>query len=115
MPGITSTISIEQFRTDWLDNKPIAVLCEMYTITKDQVIRLRHVWSLPLRHDRKLRHKPARATDPTPAEIRAACLRIQGRWDETTLENRRVTKTSHCEVRRIDTSEIDVWTWESDE
>jgi len=101
MAGITATISVQQFRKDWLDHKPISELCELYTITKDQVIRLRDVWALPLRHDRRLRAKPKRQRDPTPTEIEAACLRIQSRWDETTRENRAVYKTQHVSVRTV--------------
>ena len=41
MAGNTATISVDQFRADWLDHTPIGQLCERYTITKDQVIRLR--------------------------------------------------------------------------
>lgn len=101
MAGVTATISLQQFRRDWLDHKPIAELCELYTITKDQVIRLRDVWALPLRHDRRLRHKPRRHRDPTPTEIEAACLRIQSTWSEATREQRAVYKTEQVSVRRV--------------
>ena len=99
--GNTATISIEQFRADWCDHKPIVQLCEMYSITKDQVIRLRDVWSLPLRNDRRLRSKPERQRDPAPHEIEAACLRIQATWDDRTRELRAVYKTEHVHLRRI--------------
>lgn len=101
MAGITATISVSQFREDWCDHLPIVTLCERYSITKDQVIRLRDCWGLPKRHDRRLRHKPARQRDPTPTEIEAACLRIQSRWDETTRESRAVYKTQHVSVRTV--------------
>jgi len=101
MAGITATISVSQFREDWCDHLPIVTLCERYSITKDQVIRLRDVWALPLRHDRRLRHKPRRHRDPTPTEIEAACLRIQSTWSEATREQRAVYKTQHVSVRTV--------------
>ena len=52
--GSTATISIVRFRAAWTDHTPIADLCTMFTITKDQVIRLRDVWHLPKRHDRRM-------------------------------------------------------------
>jgi hypothetical protein len=106
--GNTATISIDRFRADWLDHTPIVQLCEQYSITKDQVIRLRDVWALPLRHDRKLRAKPKRQRDPTQAEIEAACLRIQATWDERTRELRAVQKTQHVTVRQIDLHDVEV-------
>jgi hypothetical protein len=85
-------------------------LCERYTITRDQVVRLRDVWQLPLRNDRRLRWKPKRSEmrDPTPREILQACKEIQQRWDERTREDRAVTKTQHVTLRRIDTSDLEL-------
>jgi hypothetical protein len=105
--GITATISIEAFRSDWLDHTPIVELCDMYSITKDQVIRLRDVWALPPRHDRKLRSRPRRQRDPTLADIEAACLRIQSTWDDRTREMRAVAKTPAVTVRHISLRDID--------
>ena len=101
MAGITATISIEQFRADWCDHTPIVQLCEIYSVTKDQVIRLRDVWQLPLRNDRRLRSKPERQRDPSQAEIQQACLRIQSTWDDRTREARCVHKTEHVYLRRV--------------
>lgn len=106
MAGITATISIAQFREDWCDHLPIVDLCERYSITKDQVIRLRDSWALPKRHDRRLRAKPKRQRDPTPTEIEAACLRIQATWDDRTREMRAVYKTQHVEVRQISLGDV---------
>lgn len=52
MAGNTATICVETFRRQWDDGVPMAVLCATWTITKDQIIRLKSVWQLPLRHDR---------------------------------------------------------------
>jgi hypothetical protein len=108
MAGSTATISIDAFRADWLDHTPISELCSRYTITKDQVIRLRDVWALPLRNDRRLRAKPRRQRDPTPTEIEAACLRIQATWDERTRELRAVQKTQHVTLRRIELHDVEL-------
>ena len=106
--GITATISIEQFKADWCDHAPIVQLCEMYSITKDQVIRLRDAWALPKRHDRRLRSKPVRQRDPTPDQIEAACIRIQSTWDDRTREMRAVYKSQHVMLRRIPINGVDV-------
>lgn len=104
--GSTATISIVRFRAAWTDHTPIADLCTMFTITKDQVIRLRDVWHLPKRHDRRMRAKPERHRDPTPDEIQAACVRIQATWDDRTREMRCVCKTEPLTLKRISISEI---------
>lgn len=95
MAGVTATINVQSFRSDWLSHMPIAGLCVRYTITKDQVIRLRNIWSLPLRNDRRLRFKPSadQMRDPTPEEIAQACKEIQSKWDDRTREERAVTKS----------------------
>ena len=97
-PSTTATISIDQFRADWLDYTPIAVLCVKYGITKDQLIRLREVWALPPRMDCRRRHKPKNRRDPSPAEIASACLRIQAMWDQTTRESRCVYRRQDVEL-----------------
>jgi hypothetical protein len=104
MAGVTATISVTAFRADWETHMPMRALCERYTITRDQVIRLRDVWHLPLRNDRRLRFKPRRCDmrDPTPAAIAAACLAIQAKWDARTREERAVIKTQHVHLRRIE-------------
>lgn len=102
MRGNTATISLTAFRADWLSHIPMRALCERWTITRDQVIRLKHVWHLPPRHDRKLRAKPVRQRDPSPREIAQACREIQSTWNEHTREERRVTKTQHVTLHRIE-------------
>lgn len=104
MAGNTATISVQAFRADWATHMPISALCERWTITKDQVLRLRDVWRLPLRNDRRLRFKPKRSEmrDPTPQEILQACKEIQAKWDARTQEERAVIKTQHVSLRRIE-------------
>ena len=104
MAGITATISVVAFRADWLTHMPMRALCDRYTITRDQVIRLRDVWNLPLRNDRRLRFKPKRSEikDPTPREIAQACKEIQAQWDERTREMRHVIKSQPVTMKRIE-------------
>jgi hypothetical protein len=104
MAGVTATISVTAFRADWDTHMPIAALCQRWTISKDQVLRLRDVWHLPLRNDRRLRFKPKRCDmrDPTPREIIQACKEIQAKWDARTREERSVIKTQHVSLRRIE-------------
>ena len=103
MAGNTATISVQAFRADWLTHMPIAALCERWTITKDQVIRLRDVWHLPLRNDRRLRYKPkGRPKDPTLREIAQACREIQSRWDASTRDERCVHKAQPVTLKRVE-------------
>lgn len=104
MAGNTATISLTSFRADWVTHMPISALCVRYTISKDQVIRLRDVWQLPLRNDRRLRFKPRRGEyrDPTPTEIKLACKAIQATWDDRTRHERSVIKNRQVTLRRIE-------------
>lgn len=102
MRGNTATISLTAFRTDWLTHLPMRELCIRYTITRDQVVRLKHHWQLPPRHDRRLRAKPKRVADPTTTEIQQRCLELQATWTEDVREQRRVIKTQHVTLRRIE-------------
>lgn len=107
---MTATINVVQFRADWQSHMPISSLCQRYTITKDQVIRLRDFWELPLRNDRRLRFKPARGemVDPTPEEIVERCKAIQSTWDDATREARSVVKRQGFSITRIRIANLDV-------
>jgi hypothetical protein len=89
MAGNTATINVQAFRADWASHKPISWLCVAYTVTKDQVYRLRDHWHLPLRNDRRLRYKPERGRDPTPDEIAERAAAIRATWDADTEVRRR--------------------------
>lgn len=87
--GNTATISVVAFRADWQSGLPIAVLCSSYSISRDQVVRLRDLWDLPLRHDRRNRKRQAgHRRDPTPEEIHQRCLEIQATWSDKVREER---------------------------
>lgn len=72
MPGNTATIDVAVLREQWSSQMPMVAICTHWTVTKDQLIRLRDVFALPKRHDRKLRHKPPRAPRPDAAELAAS-------------------------------------------
>lgn len=104
MAGITATIDVQTLRVQWLSHSSMASICAYWTISKDQLIRLRDVVPLPKRHDRRLRFKPKRSDyrDPTPAEIRRACRDLQAAWDDRTREERAVTKPRQFSIRPIE-------------
>jgi hypothetical protein len=100
--GNTATISVSAFTADWLAHVPMRQLCDTFSISRDQVIRLKHVWHLPPRHDRRLRAKPVRQRDPTPREILQATKEIQATWSEEVREDRRVIKSQPVTLKRIE-------------
>lgn len=105
MRGNTATISLTAFRADWMTHIPMRALCERWTISRDQVIRLAEVWELPRRHDRKLRARQVRQRDPTPREIARLSKEIQATWSEDTREDRTVMKTQHVTLHRLELSD----------
>jgi hypothetical protein len=112
MAGSTATIDFTTLRMQWQSHSAIAAICTHWTITKDQLIRLKHVCDLPPRHDRRLRFKPLQpASDPTPEAIKQACYEIRMTWDERTEIERRVTKPPQFTMRVFSVDEEDgEWT-----
>lgn len=107
MAGNPDKICVKSFRADWNQHIPIAALCQKYGITKDQLVRLKKVWRLKPRHDRRLRYRPSRRiVDPTPEEIKAACLEIRSRWDDETERERRGIKPRAFEVPVADAESL---------
>jgi len=102
--GNTATINVATFRADWVAGLPIAVLCTNYTISRDQVIRLRDIWELPLRHDRRRRHVH-RHKDPTPDQIAERCLEVQATWDDATRQKRHWKQATPWQVLQIELPE----------
>jgi len=101
MAGNTATIDFTTLRVQWAAHSSMAAICSHWTITKDQLIRLKAVAELPPRHDRRFRFKPKRSEvrDPTPREIVQACKEIQARWDDRTRHERSVIKTQSYTLR----------------
>jgi hypothetical protein len=113
--GNTAAINVESLRVQWAAHIPIARLCQNFTVSRDQMTRLKFVLELPPRHDRSLRFKPPRPKPPTPEEIAAseaslsfapaiaaAVTCVQVTWDARTREERQVTKPTAFSLRRIE-------------
>ena len=75
MAGNTAAIDRATLEAQWAAYVPMAAICQHWTITTDQLVRLRSAWAMPLRLDRKRRYKPSRnerMLDPTPEELAAS-------------------------------------------
>jgi len=99
--GDTATIDVAFLREQWASHIPISQICTNFTITRDQVTRLKFVYDLPPRHDRSLRYKPPRDPGPDDAEelasreslslapqIAARVTCVQAMWTEQTRLDR---------------------------
>jgi hypothetical protein len=105
MAGETTTIDVQTLRLQWSSHSSMAAIASYWTITKDQLVRLRDVYDLPPRHDRKLRFKPdpTECRDPTPREIEQRCKEVRAKWDDQTERARRVVKgEDRVDIRVID-------------
>lgn len=118
MAGDTSRIDIETLRVQWASHSSYAAICTYWTVTRDQLVRLRDVLPLPLRHDRRLRFRPPRAEKPTPEEIaaseasldlapwvaaRATC--VSAHWTDEVRAARQVTKPEAFQLRPVEMPE----------
>lgn len=118
MAGDTSRINVETLRAQWNSHSSYAAICEFWTVTKDQLVRLRNVLPLPLRTDRRLRYRPPASEKPTPAEIaaskatlslapmvaaRATC--VTAHWTDEVRSHRQVTKPTMFQIHPIQTPE----------
>jgi hypothetical protein len=75
MAGNTSRIDVATLRADWNAYVPMGLICQRWTITIHQLVRLRVAWELPPRNDRKRRYKPSRderLLDPDADELAAS-------------------------------------------
>ncbi|NBW14445.1 MAG: hypothetical protein EBR82_41245 [Caulobacteraceae bacterium] len=118
MAGDTSRIDIETLRVQWASHSSYAAICAFWTVTRDQLVRLRDVLPLPLRHDRRLRFRPPRAEKPTPQEIaaseasldlapwvaaRATC--VSAHWTDEVRAARQVAKPEMFQMRPVEMPE----------
>jgi hypothetical protein len=116
MAGDTSRIDLATLRSQWASHSSYAALCSFWTVTREQIIRLKHVLPLPPRHDRRLRFRPPRNEKPTPEEIaasesslslspmvaaRATCVTSQ--WTDEVRLQRQVTKPTAFRMDPIET------------
>lgn len=75
MPGNTAAIDAATLRLQWDSYLPMGAICQHWTITVHQLVRLRVAWDLPPRNDRKRRYKPSRderLLDPDADELAAS-------------------------------------------
>jgi hypothetical protein len=75
MAGNTSRIDAATLRVQWSSYVPMGAICQHWTITVHQLVRLRVAWELPPRNDRKRRYKPSRderLLDPDADELAAS-------------------------------------------
>ena len=120
MAGDTATIDVAFLREQWASHIPISQICTNFTITRDQVTRLKFVYDLPPRHDRSLRYKPPRDPGPDDAEelasreslslapqIAARVTCVQAMWTEQTrLDRTMPTAPGAGMLRWINAKEI---------
>jgi hypothetical protein len=118
--GDTATIDVAFLREQWASHIPISQICTNFTITRDQVTRLKFVYDLPPRHDRSLRYKPPRDPGPDDAEelasreslslapqIAARVTCVQAMWTEQTrLDRTMPTAPGAGMLRWINAKEI---------
>lgn len=121
MAGNTATIERATLEVQWSAYVPMAVICQHWTITKDQLVRLRSVWNLPLRLDRKRRHKPSRAErmlDPDAEELAASersldlapmvarrVTSVQATWTDVIRAERQCVQPTPFRLTRLDVPE----------
>lgn len=118
MAGDTSRVCIETLRIQWASHSSYAAICTHWTITKDQLVRLRNVVPLPLRTDRRLRFRPGACERPTAEEvaaseasldlapqvaIRATCVTVH--WTDEIRLQRQVTKPTAFHMEPVETPE----------
>ena len=119
MAGKTATIDEQTLRVQWDSYLPMGAICQHWTITVHQLVRLREAWELPPRNDRKRRYKPSRIErmlDPDEDELaasqasldlapmvaeRVTC--VQATWSEEVRAERQMVKPEPFRLARIDT------------
>lgn len=108
MAGNTAIIDQQTLRLQWLSYQPLGEIAQFWSVSSHQLVRLREVWQLPPRNDRKRRYKPSRderMLDPSPEELaasegsldlapmvaaRVTCVQIT--WSDTVRADRLATK-----------------------
>jgi hypothetical protein len=115
--GDTSRIDIATLKLQWASHSSYAAICSFWSVSRDQVVRLRDVLPLPLRHDRRLRFRPPRSSDkPSPEEIaaseaslnlapwvaaRTTC--VTTKWTDEVRALRQVTKPTAFRMAPVET------------
>ena len=118
MAGDTSKVCIKTLKIQWASHSSYAAICEFWTVTKDQLVRLRNVVPLPLRNDRKKRFRPQRAERPSPEEIAASeaslslapmvaarATSVTANWTDEIRALRQVTKPTMFRMEPVEVPE----------
>jgi hypothetical protein len=119
MAGDTSRIDAATLRLQWDSYLPMGVICQYWTVTVHQLVRLRVAWELPPRNDRKLRYKPSRderLLDPDADELAASessldlapmvaerVTVVQATWSPTDWAERQAVKAEPFRLARFAT------------
>jgi len=111
MRGDTTAINVATLRLQWASHSSMASICSFWTVSRDQLIRLRDVHQLPKRHNRSLRRKPEREPEPSRAEQRASegsldlaphvakrAAAVRATWSENIRQHRHYSSPSVFEV-----------------
>ncbi len=119
MAGKTATIDETTLRVQWDSYLPMGAICQHWTITVHQLVRLREVWGLPPRNDRKRRYKPSRIErmlDPDEGELaasessldlapmvaeRVTCVQVT--WSEEIRAERQAVRPEPFRLSRVET------------
>lgn len=118
MAGNTAIIDEQTLRLQWSSYMPMVAICTHWTITKDQLVRLRDVWCLPLRLDRRRRFKPrgdekwsepdgdeiaaSEASLDLAPQIAALVTVVQATWDDATWRERQINKPTAFSLARVE-------------
>jgi hypothetical protein len=118
MAGDTSRIDLATLKVQWASHSSYAALCSFWTVTREQIIRLKHVLPLPPRHDRRLRFRPPRNEKPTPEEVAASeaslslapmvaamATCVTSQWTDEVRLQRQVTKPTAFRMTPVETPE----------
>jgi len=113
--GNTATIDVATLRLHWASHSSMAAICTYWSISRDQLIRLRDVHRLAKRHDRKKRHKPPRFAEyvgPDDEEsqaslslapsIEARAAEIRATWSDHTRAQRHWTQPTIFEIPEVE-------------
>jgi len=119
MAGNTAAIDAATLRVQWDSYLPMGAICQHWTISVHQLVRLRVAWGLLPRNDRKRRYKPSRSErllDPDENELAASeasldlapmvaerVTVVQASWTPHDWAERRVVKPEPFRLCRLAT------------
>jgi hypothetical protein len=117
--GTTTTIDVQTLRMQWSSHSTMASICTYWSISRDQLIRLRDVYALAKRHDRTKRRKPERYTEPARAErlasettlslapaVERRAAAVRATWSDITRHARYWQKPKIFQFPECDTSQL---------